>query len=87
LAGPGAEPFVANLVAKDAMFQWTTHPLSEAVDKILNLFEQGKTVREIAKLTDTSKSTVQRTLDKHLPARSGASSHPPAGRRVPASQS
>ncbi|HML52674.1 MAG TPA: AAA family ATPase [Solidesulfovibrio magneticus] len=87
LAGPGADPFVARLVAKDGTFQWTTHSLSENVDKILSLADQGKTVREIAKLTDIPKSTVQRTLDKHLPTKSSASPCPPAGRRVPASQS
>ncbi|BAH74965.1 AAA family ATPase [Solidesulfovibrio magneticus] len=79
LAGSGADPFVARLVAKDGTFQWTTHPLSENVDKILSLADQGKSVREIAKLTDIPKSTVQRTLDKHLPTKSSTSPRPRIG--------
>ena len=66
LAGSGAEPFVASLTAKDEAFHWTTHPLSENADKIVELYDQGKSVRDIEELTGIPKSTMQRILDKQL---------------------
>ena len=61
--GEDAEPFEAWLMGN----RWATGPIKtgENLDIIKSLKQQGRSVREIAKRTGLSKSTVQRKLNDH----------------------
>lgn len=65
--GKDAEPFEVKLDNDEraGIITWQKSELSDAIDgEVIELNAQGKSVREIAKILDTSKSTVQRILKR-----------------------
>jgi helix-turn-helix resolvase-like protein len=61
--GKDAEPFEAWLMGN----RWAVGPIKagENLDTLKSMKEQGRSIREIAKRTGLSKSTVQRKLNGH----------------------
>jgi putative DNA primase/helicase len=63
LSGKDTEPFEVKLETRDGKALWTSRSLEDARSaEILELHDEGKSVRAIAQELGMSKSAVQRTL-------------------------